>query len=120
MPDSIATITAQLKTDYPQPQYSYVNGENSVMATAEYNAWIDRQAQNIQAKQIEDEAGVVEKGIRSQLLAGIQKLDDNYTALSGGGAVTSAQQRSMLADVTRAASMTLKMLRKAKLFEDFT
>lgn len=93
MADSLSTITARLRTEYPFPQSVFADGIKRGMTQSEYDAWIDQQAVAVRERQLADEAEAAEATRREQVKA-------LYDALKAGTA-TNRQLQSAVAWLLR-------------------
>lgn len=119
MADTIPVIEANLRVQFPPPQYRSVNGENVEMTQAEYDQWIIDSAQAVQAQQLAEEAAAAEKALRRQIRQSLAALDADIDTLTNApGSVTLATLRAMVLRTDRVAVGLIRAMVDLKLFEN--
>ena len=96
MAETIATISARLRIEYPKPQYDWDQNGPHEMSDARYDQWILDQATYIRDQQLATEADAAR---RAEIQAKIDRLNPILTKLQNNVNLTGAENRTLLMDV---------------------
>jgi hypothetical protein len=115
MAETLAQIDARMRTEYPTLKV-VVNGVESVLGQAAYDARIAEMAQFVLAGQLADEAEAARKDMRRQVRLALTALDADIVTLNTGSP-TLAQMRPMLERTDRTIVGLIRALIDLRLIE---
>ena len=109
MAESLETIAARLRTEYPYPQYVNVGGQRVQMTQEQYDLWIADSANNIRAQQLADEAEAQRAEIRRRVAQGTTRLEANYVLMTTGNP-SAVEQRRISNETTEVVYWLVKIM----------